>query len=311
MGPVLKAIAPGASRRLVRDQRGQTTIFLALSMMVLVLFLAFMVNVGQMVHDRILTQVVADACALSAANVQAVGLNEVADLNWECQTLLDELQNALKLQFWDDSVNDMIDYYDSWMEINREMQQIMLKVFPALSHLAVLNTVSWYNKKYGRKFSAIPLIHPKYPGFSLCPVEAYDVNLFWIQHYPCSIPCPPLPVFNFVGIRLTIIPPIGPIPKTGIPIPQTRVISGRTRKDVNVETYYRVMVTGQTHPALINMKRWGFDVEVPEMVAFALAMPTGGSIDNLDPSYFARLVPLKTQFNFDLPYLPFRFKFRH
>ncbi len=299
------------ARRLARDQRGQTTIFLALSMMVLVLFLAFMVNVGQLVHDRILTQVVADSCALSAANVQAVGLNEVADLNWECQALMDELQDALKLRFWDKSVNDMIDYYDFWMDMNREMQQVMLQVFAVLAHMAALNTVSWYNKKYGKQFGMLPLIHPRYPGFKLCPVEPYEEVLEWTQHYPCSLPCPPLPTYTFAGLRLNFLPPIGPIPKTGVAFPMSRVIKGRTRKDINVETYYRVMVTRDEHPAFVNMKRWGFDAKVPEMVAFALAMPTGGSIDDQDPSYVARMVPLKTAFNFDIPFLPFRFKFRH
>lgn len=311
MGPVRRAIGAGWTRRLSRDQRGQTTVFLALSMFVLVLFLAFMVNVGQLVHDRILTQIVADSCALSAANVQAVGLNEVADLNYECQALMDELKDALKLRFWDKSVKDMIKYYDQWMEINRQLQDISLHTFAVLAHMAALNNVSWYNKKYGKQFAMVPLVHPRYPGFKLCPVEPYEEILEWTQHYPCSLPCPPLPVYTFGGIRLNYLPPIGPLIKTGIPLPMAQVIKGRTRKDVNVETYYRVMVTRKQHPAFVNMKRWGFDAKVPQMVAFALAMPTGGSIDDQEPEYVARMVPLKTQFNFDVPFLPFRFKFRH
>lgn len=302
-------VRSGWARRLGRDQRGQTTVFLALSMMVLVMFLAFMVNVGQLVHDRILTQIVADSCALSGATVQAVGLNEVADLNWECQLLMDELNQALSLKFWDRTVRDLIDYYVFWMDLNRELQQAMLQAFAMLSHVAVLNTVSWYNKKYGKQFAVVPLIHPKYPGFKLCPVEPWEELIQWDQIIPCSLPCPPLPTFTFGGTRW--LPAIGPFVKTGVPIHLAQVIKGRTRKDVEVATYYRVMVTRDAHPAFVNLKKWGFDVEVPEMYAFALAMPTGGSIDDTSPTYVARLVPLRTAFNYDIPYLPFRFKFRH
>ncbi len=291
-----------------RDQRGQTTVFFALIMMLLVCFLAFMVNVGQLVHDRILVQTAADMAALSAANVQAVGLNEIADLNWECQDLVDDLRDALRGRIWDSSVNDMFDYFKFWIELNHQMQRAMNQVFPILAHLAAQNTITWFNKKYGGGFGFFPLVHPQYPGFKLTVIEPWEEVFQYTLHIGCPLPCPPLPVWKFLGQRWFIgIPYV----KTGIAIPLVRVMSGRTRKDPNIATYYRVQVWRRPRNAFVTLKKWGFDVEIPQMVAGSLAMPTGGSIDARRPTYVARFVPMRTMFNYDLPYIPFRFKYRH
>ena len=50
---------------------------------VLLLMLMMLVNINQLVFTKIKLQNTVDACALSAAAVQAAGLNEIADLNGE------------------------------------------------------------------------------------------------------------------------------------------------------------------------------------------------------------------------------------
>ena len=56
---------------------------LALILPVFVIFTALVINVSHLVFARVRLQNTVDACAMAAATVQAVGLNEMADLNLE------------------------------------------------------------------------------------------------------------------------------------------------------------------------------------------------------------------------------------
>lgn len=62
-------------------QRGSITVMIVFLMPVMLLMLMMIVNISQLVFTKIKLQTTVDACALSAAAVQAAGLNEIADLN--------------------------------------------------------------------------------------------------------------------------------------------------------------------------------------------------------------------------------------
>jgi hypothetical protein len=68
-------------------QKGSITVMVAFLLPVMLLMIAMIVNISQLVFTKIKLQTTVDACALSAAAVQAAGLNEIADLNgdmaWE------------------------------------------------------------------------------------------------------------------------------------------------------------------------------------------------------------------------------------
>lgn len=72
---------PSAERRDTAE-RGSVTVFVALLIPILSLMIFLVLNIGQLVFERIRLQNTADYCALSAAAVQAAGLNEIAELNW-------------------------------------------------------------------------------------------------------------------------------------------------------------------------------------------------------------------------------------
>ncbi|MDQ7832286.1 MAG: Tad domain-containing protein [Desulfovibrionaceae bacterium] len=67
-------------------QRGSVTVFVALLLPTLALMIFLVLNIGQLVFEKIRLQNTADACALSAAAVQAAGLNEIAELNFWSST---------------------------------------------------------------------------------------------------------------------------------------------------------------------------------------------------------------------------------
>jgi hypothetical protein len=61
-----------------RSERGQTTALVCAMLFTLTMFVALVVNVGQMVNRRVALQLIADAGAWSGATVQAVQLNHYA-----------------------------------------------------------------------------------------------------------------------------------------------------------------------------------------------------------------------------------------
>jgi len=90
---------------------------------VMILMLALVVNISQLVFTKIKLQNTVDACALSAAAVQAAGLNEIADLNMEMArenqkagfflssgTWYDYQQAAAAKDFFYNSGNGVIDW---------------------------------------------------------------------------------------------------------------------------------------------------------------------------------------------------------
>jgi len=65
----------------LRSQEGSITVLIAFLLPIMLLMLVLVVNINHLVFQKIRLQNIVDACALSAAVVQAAGLNEIADLN--------------------------------------------------------------------------------------------------------------------------------------------------------------------------------------------------------------------------------------
>jgi hypothetical protein len=64
-------------------EKGSITVLIVLLLPIMILMLALVVNINQLIFTKMKLQNTVDACALSAAAVQAAGLNEIADLNIE------------------------------------------------------------------------------------------------------------------------------------------------------------------------------------------------------------------------------------
>lgn len=69
----------------VAVEDGSATLFVVISMVVMFTLIILVVDIGQLVFERIRLQTVVDACTYAAATQQAVGLNEIADLNWSAK----------------------------------------------------------------------------------------------------------------------------------------------------------------------------------------------------------------------------------
>lgn len=154
--PATNIVITRGARSLYQNRRGQTTVLFALTIMIFICFLAFMVNVAQLVHSRILTQAVADMVALSAANVQAAGMNEIADLNREHRSMQRELRTWMNgTMFFSDrrEVDRLFDYFKDLMAFVIDYKQNVNKYFPEYASKAAEKTLDRLNGEYGGGFA--------------------------------------------------------------------------------------------------------------------------------------------------------------
>lgn len=77
-------------KNILRSSQGQITIFFATTMLVVISFIAFIINIGIFVKAKINLQNAVDAAAYSGAAVQARQLTNIAYLNWEMRNVYKE-----------------------------------------------------------------------------------------------------------------------------------------------------------------------------------------------------------------------------
>jgi len=87
-------------KRFPFSQEGSIAVVIAFLLPIMLLMVALIVNINQLVFTKIKLQNTVDACALSAAAVQAAGLNEIADLNREMQRERDAADRILRSGPW-------------------------------------------------------------------------------------------------------------------------------------------------------------------------------------------------------------------
>lgn len=75
---------------IIRNQRGQISLFFSASLIVLITIIAFVINIGLFVKAKINLQNAVDAAAYSGASVQARQLTKIAYLNWEMRNVFKE-----------------------------------------------------------------------------------------------------------------------------------------------------------------------------------------------------------------------------
>jgi len=262
-------------------------------MMVFICFLAFMVDVGQVIHDRILTQNVADMVAMSAANVQAAGYNELADLNWEYEELQKDLVNKwLPGYIYADQsqIRNLIRYFKDWMAIVKRLMMEVNSLFPKYAERAAYKTLDYYNGMYGG-FS-IDLFR-QIPGGTLCALH-HTPPVQLRGRYVAPAKAPPIPTQIAVKWRDY---PIRPTMTAGVIVPYLDILDQPYMQKLQrypiYPTHVVVVVSRKPRRVFVNLPEQGYNVEIPRIQAWSAAMPTGGMVKGGQTSYFARFIPLE------------------
>ncbi len=318
--------------KLARDQRGQSSVLIAMMAVVFITFLAFLANIGQVIHDKMLTQAVADAAVLSAANVQAVGMNEIADLNAEIKKLADEC-------WWDFETADKkfapgqgwatYSYYAIQIKYLRSLQVEANEEFAQMASAAAQKIVDLHNENYQK-------LHPKVFSTSYQGLEAVEkwtleevmgdsspkhkmgdlptakTEIYNWKEYICAGKCySTMTVGSFTDQRNGVY--THPISYSFF-IPFYAFLKEHRKLSPLTKVYYRARVKRNAVRALVDMDQYGFDVNIPDIVAYSQAQPNKGNIEFAEPEYEARLAPLWQSYpneTWDQEYLSLIHEFKH
>ncbi len=297
--------------RLVSDERGQSSVLIAMIAVVFIAFLAFLANIGQVIHDKMLTQAVADAAVLSAANVQAVGMNEIADLNAEIKKLATECHKDFETAENKFSLSQGVatfGYYATQIAYLRRLQIEANEDFAQMASAAAQKIVDLHNDNYRKLHPKVAVTNHK--GFEALgkwtleevmgensPEEkmgdlltAKITKYYWREYFCASKKCSSATVGSFNGQRNGVythtIYQSTFLPYIDIPLYEHRKLSPATK------VYYRARIKRNPVRALVDMEQYGFSVNIPEIVAYSQAQPHKGNIEAAEPEYEARLAPL-------------------
>lgn len=255
----------------VNKEKGQISIFVAFMMIPMFLFFFIMIDVGQLVFERMHLQIAADAGAVAGASVQAMGLNEIADVNHRF------VQNwRLK---WLEVFNFGIPWCSPPITPWKIIMQWQKELAVIYGH--IMNVSSGYAEK--AKIVAERTVRMNKPDARAT-----------VMHYRTGTG-----LGNFAGRRDQFLFShfnVACIPQSGI----TTVRFPTFRwyyKDRNLISYFFIRVTQPAKPVIAGgtllSSLTGRIVEIPAMTAFALAKPYGGWIEKASPYYKARLVYIK------------------
>lgn len=273
----------------LRNQNGSITVLIALLLPIMLLMLVMIVNINHLVFQKIRLQNIVDACALSAAVVQAAGLNEIADLNRDMMAESRKIQRILAGGIWHSysharnaknffykKSGGVIDWiYKYQMEANQQFasradavaRQVKNKNLPR----AVLNK--------GYDTSQLAVLKP-------------DKNTYFFRYYlmPDTSKAPPLPTRRwrnpdnpkYTGSHNGVYYFLG---KRTLPFFDFFMIPYRLQKRSTTIAKYDIMLPAHDFP-LANALFRG----VPALRARATAKPAGGYISSGVPKYRALLV---------------------
>jgi hypothetical protein len=275
----------------VVGEDGSITVMIVFLIPVMLLVLMLIVNINTLFFQKIKLQNTVDACALSAAAVQAAGLNEIADLNQDMFNEHHNIKHILKRfppwyshghakraknYFYNHTsgVLDWIDRYQNeanilyWLKAEMVAQTVKHQNFPETTLIP--------RHRQGK----LGLFHQESSGCSYHYYTATDGSLFpttnptriWIDR--------PLPMFTgYHDGSFTIIA------KRIVPVPGYDRIPYRKHKTSQVESDYEIRLPAQPFPVMDVLFRG-----MPALVAHAKAKPAGGSVAGLRPTYIAVLI---------------------
>jgi len=286
-----------------RLQRGAGMIYIAFFIPISAILIILLGDVSQLVFEKIKLQQTVDEAALSAANVQSIGLNEIADLN-----------NAARLEYI--TAEQSLVVSPPWLNV----------AFPravARYHDAVLRTIDFFRRRANVDFASLAHTYARRvvdrnlagANVTLSPVRGASTNRLTdfrrVKERPITYQYYPSPCSSFGGPCTTATVWLGPRPGTRI----DRQAYSRRRNVTIVPGYVTGLAAGAYNPNV----RWvkgqqrmtyaAYKLEAPQkrfavgntflrnvfpkITVYAAAKPTGGHIFRMSPNYEPRLVHLR------------------
>lgn len=303
-------------RRRVRaaaaDRAGQTTPFFLCFLVVMLLFLALVINLGQAVNRRMALQIIADSGAWAGATDVAIGLNKLSQLNgyrhdiWPIASI--GMPIFGKIQRLDKTVHEV------WNAITTVINVLDMAVnvgftkraYDSARHASLYNLNDLFphelytsfnmdegmSDSFGGMFSEseMPLLKSRQ---TVCYAHLDDtVDPPGLPAYPCLIPeeavedePEDIPGTSFyMGCEF-----FGPV-YVCYPVSWT-LTKWYKRDDNDTATFVWVVQAPPVDPFFNPFNL--FNDAIPSMTAAAAARPVGGNFEDGDDSYRVRMVPLR------------------
>ncbi len=266
-----------------RYQRGSSTVFFGFFMPVMLMMIVLVADIGQLIFERIRLQEVVDASTLAAANIQSIGMNEIADLNRDALLEYNKFVRIMGGIIWNDSgqANRAARYYGRVFNSIHGYQEEANKYFARLA------------QRYAQNY-----VQRNLPGAELTPVQGSSLNALvsyqkerlpvnWLYYTAGCKYC-----YNVTKIWTYPDSPrfIGHhdgrkyiVNDRTLPVPGFKLQEVRWIKDTPPVTYAAYSL--KQRPKGFLLGRRIFDAIIPEMVAYSSAKPTRGHIFNMDARY--------------------------
>lgn len=273
---------------ILNSEKGSITVLIAFLLPVMLLMLIMIVNINHLVFTKIRLQNTVDACALSAAAVQAAGLNEIADLNQEMAmenkkilkilaggTWFDYLQADNARSFFSNGNTGVIDWIQRYQKNSNAD-------FAIQSEEAAQKVKEW-------NFPQTTLIS-RHDKTRLTRLKGHDKEAKFVYYRVSPPKGSPVPTLNWFDPdepkyegghdgTLTL-----PMLRT-VPLPGTFQIIEKMEKTSS--TYVDYEITLPSHGFILAESIFR---DVPVLSAKAVARPAGGDIYQGKPEYKAVLV---------------------
>jgi hypothetical protein len=287
-----------------RGQEGSITVMFAFFLPVLALMIMLTLDIAQLVFEKIRLQNVADACAYSAATVQAAGLNEIADLNRSAMLEYGKLWMIMIKSYATPFQNitdgeSAVQYYQKVFDKIREYQDDANKDFAAKA-LDVAEKVKKLNlDDKGIKDVSIRSINPRSSQGNPGKLMEYRENTGVVTYmYWLSVPCVPKPCMRQAmswndmtagderyegphdGTMTTTVNSVSQMPGVGS-------VTYTIAKNSSPKTYSAFELKHAPHDLILAPSVFG---RTEELRAYAAAMPTGGNVEWGSAQYKAALV---------------------
>ncbi len=297
----------------IRDNNGSATIYVVFAIPVMITLIILVIDIGQLIFERIRLQTTVDSCALAAATLQTIGLNEIADLNWSAKNEYKKAKSIL----------------GGWPWYNSSHANQAFKF-----HKKVLDSINSYQRHANLDFANRAEIYAQkvknhnLPNATLFSIAPSDVRSRLMQQgrrekktvsysyytMTCTgedcVPVAPTKMYHWpdnprrIGAHVTFWPNAT---LRRMPVSLTRELKVRWRKKTPPMTYAAYGLTQNTKSfilgnRLLDMSRTTLmpaipkkyrnyinklrqTVKMPRMTAFAAAKPTGGDVYNCSPEY--------------------------
>lgn len=316
----------------IGNEQGGATLFVMFALPVMVMLLILVIDISDLVLQRIRLQTTVDACALAAAARQATGLNEIADLNRSAEEEFRKAVANLRALTWVNAAagRQAYNFHRRCLYWVNKYRQDANRFFAADAE-RYAQSVKNHTMPETNLVNELRGYH--YPDNELMqPMRTDRREVQWRYYASWCKKCInvaswytglPDPVAMYTGVHKTYRPSV--INRT-MPMPGAGFFDVLWQKSSSQMTYVLYRLEQEAKPLILGnrlfdsvnysffnriprkyqqyINKFRTSLDVPKMVAYAAAKPTGGYICRGRPAYYTPYGNFKPEYEPILVQLP-------